>query len=150
VGEIYIVQDRTVALLRFLKAVADDCGLPSIDRCKSFESKFKKSFELRLRERHRITHAHERPSLASLIIDLSGAKWTGSRDVAEKQVMEVLATALPLVQNAREAAGYKPPTSPEDFEMLHESYAKEEARLMLKLVSEALMETITYAATIAD
>jgi len=74
VGELYIVQDRTVALLEFLKVVAEDCGLPATDCRKSFESSFKKVFDRRLCERHRLTHAHERPSIISRIIDLSGAK----------------------------------------------------------------------------
>lgn len=142
VGELYIVQDRTVALLEFLKVVADDCGLPATDRRKSFESSFKKTFERRLRERHRLTHAHERPSMISRIIDLSGAKWTDDKEGVEKQVIDLMTKTLPMLVQSSEATGRTPPRTPKDVETLHELQAEREARQMLKLVGDALLGTI--------
>lgn len=142
IGELYIVLDRTLALLEFLTVVARDCGLPITDQRKAFEKTFKKTFERRLRERHRLTHAHERPSMVSRIIDLSGGKWAGDDTATIKQVLDVFAKTLPMLTQASEAAGRAPPRTPEELEALHEWGAQQEARQMLKLVGEALLGTI--------
>lgn len=145
VGELYIVQDRTKKLLEFLAVVARDCGLPATDKREEFEKTFKKNFERRLRERHRLTHAHERPSFESRIIDLAGGKWQGDHEATVEQVLDVLAKMLPKLAEASEAAGRAPPRTPGDIEALHEGGARQEARLMLKLVGEALLGTINSA-----
>jgi hypothetical protein len=41
IGELYIVLDRTNAILDFLNPVATDCGLPAVYRRKVFEAAFK-------------------------------------------------------------------------------------------------------------
>lgn len=145
VGELYIVLDRTKKLLEFLAVVARDCGLPATDKREDFEKTFKKCFERRLRERHRLTHAHERPSMESRIIDLAGGKWDGDNEATVEQVLDILAKMLPMLATASEAAGRAPPRTPEDVEALHEAGAEREARLMLKLVAEALLGTINSA-----
>lgn len=142
VGELYIVLDRTLALLEFLTSVAKDCGLPVTDYRKTFEKKFKKTFARHLRERHRLTHAHERPSITSRIVDLSGGKWAGDEEQSAKQLMDLIATTLLKLIGTNEAAGRTPPPTLEDFEALHESGAEREARWMLKLVGEALLATL--------
>lgn len=142
IGELYIVLDRTLGLLEFLISVAKDCGLPVTDYRKIFEKRFKRTFDRRLRERHRLTHAHERPSMISRIIDLSGGKWADDKEEAGKQLMTLIATALPKLSEASEAAGRTPPKTPEEFEALHEWGAQQEARQMLKLVGEALLATL--------
>lgn len=65
--EIYTVLERVVQLLKFARRIAEASGLPSILNDKKYESRMKKEFDYRLRERHRIVHAHERPSLVSRI-----------------------------------------------------------------------------------
>lgn len=149
VGEIYLVQDRTSALLEFLNSVAADCGLPVTDCRKSFESKFKKTFERRLRERHRLTHAHERPSAVSRLVDLSGSKWTGDEAEAARLMTDLLSKALPRLVEVSEAAGRPPPMSMEDIEALHEKGAEQEARQMLMLVAEALLATLSNSSSAA-
>lgn len=142
VSELYIIQDRTIALLKFLNVVAADCGLPVTDCAKSFEKDFKKAFERRLRERHRLTHAHERPSVVSRLIDLSGGKWKGDKDETVKKALETFAMLLPPLVAASEAGGRAPPTTAGEVEALYELGAKREARHMLKLVGDALLGTI--------
>lgn len=142
VGELYIVLDRTLALLEFLNIVARDCGLPVTDCRKSFEKTFKKTFDRRLRERHRLVHAHERPSMTSRLIDLSGGKWAGDKDESLKALMTIIAHTLPKLTEASEAAGRTPPTTPEEVEAVHEWGARQEARQMLKFVGEALLATL--------
>lgn len=145
VGELYIVLDRTKKLLEFLAVVARDCGLPATDKREEFEKTFKKTFERRLRERHRLTHAHERPSMESRIIDLAGGKWQGDHEATVEQVLNALDKMLPMLARASEAAGRAAPRTPEDVEALHEAGALQEARLMLKLVAEALLGTFNSA-----
>lgn len=143
IGELYIVLDRTLALLEFLIVVAKDCGVPVVDYRKIFEKRFKKTFDRRLRERHRLTHAHERPSMISRIIDLSGGKWTGDKEESTRQLMDLINTALPKLIEASEAAGHIPLNTLEDVAALHELGAQQEARHMLKLVGEALLATLS-------
>jgi hypothetical protein len=142
IGELYIVLDRTLALLEFLTIVARDSGLPVTDQRKVFEKTFKKTFNRRLRERHRLTHAHERPSMTSRIIDLSGSKWIGDEVESAKQLIALMTSMLPKLSDASEAAGRPPPKTPQDVEALHEWGAQQEARQMLKLVGEALLGTL--------
>jgi hypothetical protein len=70
VNELYIVLERGSDFLRFCELIAEDLELPSLHKVKSYIKSFKKIFERRLRERHRIVHAHERPSLASRLLEL--------------------------------------------------------------------------------
>jgi hypothetical protein len=142
VGELYIVFDRTVALLEFLNVVGRDCGLAVTDCRKSFDKTFKKTFHRRLRERHRLVHAHERPSMTSRIIDLSGGKWAGDKDESLQALMKLLADMLPKLTEASEAAGRTAPKTPQEVEAMHEWGAQQEARQMLKLVGEALLATL--------
>ena len=142
IGELYIVLDRTVALLEFLAVVGKDSGLSVTDQRKAFENAFKKTFDRRLRERHRLTHAHERPSMISRIIDLSGGKWAGDKDEAAKQLMTLLTSTLPVLMEASEKAGRTPPNTPHEVEAVHEWGAHLEARRMLKLVGEVLLATL--------
>jgi|GEM_PF-3082385 len=141
-SELYIIQDRTIALLKFMNVVAADCGLTVTDCTKSFERAFKKTFERRLRERHRLTHAHERPSIVSRLIDLSGGKWKGDKDETLKQALETFAKLLPPMIAASEAAGRPSPQTAAEVEALYEAGAEREARQMLKLVGDALLGTI--------
>jgi hypothetical protein len=143
IGEIYIVLDRTLSLLEFLTSVAKDCRLPVTDYRKTFEKNFKKAFDRRLRERHRLTHAHERPSMVSRIIDLSGGKWADDEEESKQQLMILIAAILPKLIEANEAAGRSPPKTPEEVEAMHEWGAQQEARRMLKLVGEALLATLS-------
>ena len=63
--EIYTVLERVADLLKFSRYVAEAAELPTVINDKKYEKQMKKEFAYRLRERHRIVHAHERPSLVS-------------------------------------------------------------------------------------
>ena len=89
-----------------------------------------------------MTHAHERPSLISRIIDLSGGKWAGDSEEAKKQCLTLMTTIWPKLIEASETAGRAPPQAPQDVEAIHEWGAQQEARQMLNLVAEALLATL--------
>lgn len=69
-SEIYVIMERCSDFLDFFYCLAVDLGLNPTRRSTALENAFKKSFERHLRERHRIVHAHERPSLTSRMIGL--------------------------------------------------------------------------------
>jgi len=96
-GELYIIQERGVELLKFLRDVAMDLGLPAADRSKSFEKAFKKRFERRLRERHRLIHAHERPSLTSRVIDFGVAAEEKDKDLVAETLGNLIAQIAQLL-----------------------------------------------------
>ena len=144
VGELYIVQDRTTALLKFLNVVTADLGFSVIDQSRNFEKKFKKAFDRHLRERHRLTHAHERPSMTSRIIDFSGAKLADNSAESTKAIANLMTDILPRLIQMREASGGEPMNTLEDFVAFHELSAQREARKMLSLFREALLRTINH------
>jgi hypothetical protein len=69
-SELYLIQERGKELLRFSHCIASDLRLSASDQSREFDKKFKKGFERRLRERHRLVHAHERPSLMTRMLDV--------------------------------------------------------------------------------
>ncbi len=141
-GELYIIQDRTTAALRFLKAVGNDCGLAVTDQTAAFERKFKKTFERRLRERHRLVHAHERPSMESRIIGLGGETARPPRDEVEKILRDILGEATSLMRESDPKTRKEIPFDLASIEKMHEDMSVREARQMLDLVGEALLKTI--------
>ncbi len=144
VGEIYIVQDRTSALLRFLTSVGRDVGMSVADQKAAFEKGFKKLFGRRLRERHRLVHGHERPSLESLIISFGSPTASFPRELLMKEYVDIVAKFLPLIQSKASAGDGETPTDIAAIERLHEGAAVMEARQMLDLVGKALLGTIGH------
>lgn len=69
-SELYVILERGSELLKFGAVLAENVGLDGVDNHRKFMAAFKKQFERRLRERHRMVHAHERPSLVSRLLAL--------------------------------------------------------------------------------
>lgn len=67
-SEIYVVMERCEDWLKFFYELASDLDLGPTQVAKKLQMRFKKEFERHLRERHRIVHAHERPSLVSRMV----------------------------------------------------------------------------------
>ncbi len=67
-SEIYVIMERCEDWLKFFYALAADLDLGPTHVAKKLQTRFKKEFERHLRERHRIVHAHERPSLVSRMV----------------------------------------------------------------------------------
>lgn len=67
-NEIYVIMERCEDWLKFFYALASDLDLGPTQPAKKLQKRFKKEFERHLRERHRIVHAHERPSLVSRMV----------------------------------------------------------------------------------
>jgi hypothetical protein len=140
-SELYIIQERGTEVLQFLHFVARDFKLKSVDCSNSFEREFKKRFERRLRERHRLVHAHEKPSLVSRLIDLMVS---GDNERAVGQALgEVLAKVASIMPGP---ATDDPKEALRRLRSLGEQYAmlaEKEAIDMFDLFSEAVIRTIT-------
>lgn len=94
-SEVYIIMERCVAFLDFFYDLARDLSLNPTRVSKSLESSFKKEFERHLRERHRIVHAHERPSLVSRLVSVSPNEMSDPRmEETFKNVVESFATMI--------------------------------------------------------
>lgn len=101
--EVYTILERTCELLKFSKMVADNLSIPGIMNDRKFLNDFKKTFSYRLRERHRIVHAHERPSLMSRLTaldDVGMEAWLATPQFLEmmkaiSQVREMLQEQMP-------------------------------------------------------
>lgn len=69
-SEIYVIMERCGSFLDFFYDLATDLSLNPKKLSKTLETRFKKDFERHLRERHRIVHAHERPTLVSRMMSI--------------------------------------------------------------------------------
>lgn len=69
-SEIYVIMERCGSFLDFFYDLATDLSLNPTKLSKTLETRFKKDFERHLRERHRIVHAHERPTLISRMLSI--------------------------------------------------------------------------------
>ncbi|NSL20193.1 hypothetical protein [Agrobacterium tumefaciens] len=89
-SECYVIQERGTDMLEFAHSVATDLGLGTKSRAKIFENRFKKHFATRLRDRHRVVHAHEKPSLTTRVTDLMVAADKKNPDEMNKQLMTMM------------------------------------------------------------
>lgn len=67
-SEIYVIMERCKDWLKFFYVLAVDLQLGPKKMDQKLQSRFKKEFARHLGERHRIVHAHERPSLVSRMV----------------------------------------------------------------------------------
>lgn len=94
-SEIYIIMERCVAFLDFFYDLAADLSLNPTRGSKSLEARFKKEFERHLRERHRIVHANEKPSLISRLMSVSSNELTDPRvEDTFKNVVETFSAII--------------------------------------------------------
>ncbi|SEQ39835.1 hypothetical protein SAMN05428969_2918 [Devosia sp. YR412] len=94
VAEIYTILERAEDSIRFAAYVSDNLGLGDSKAAKRFSKKYRAAFQGRLRERHKIVHAHERPSLLSRILSLP------SRTMEKPEQRQLVQAALQQVIDA--------------------------------------------------
>lgn len=76
-SEIYVIQEKCRACLKYFHSLAVDLQLSPKSTESRLQNSFKKEFERHLRERHRIVHSHESPSLISRILNVPLAELEG-------------------------------------------------------------------------
>lgn len=144
-NEVYVLQERGRDIINFAHLVATDLGLGTQNRAVKFEQRFKTQFSWRLRDRHRVVHAHERPSLTSRLADMMVATDESTKTVFQDYIVGLLtdiAETLPGDQ------ADKPKQKLERLYSLRDIYekgAEEEAALMIEIFVEELQKTISPA-----
>ncbi len=142
-SEIYVLQERGKDIINFAHLVAADLGLGTENRANKFEKRFKTQFEWRLRDRHRVVHAHEKPSLTSCLADLMVATDESTNDVFQEYIVVLLRNI------AETLPGEKTEDPKEKLKHLHsvrdiyEKGAEEEATQMIDIFVEELQMTIS-------
>lgn len=110
-SEIYVIQERGTDTLRFANLVLRDLGLEAKDMSKRFSKLVATKFKHRLRERHRIVHNHEAPSMATRMLQMD--RYMRDRKSVESHVRMV----ADLLSNTpvELPAGLHPLNNPVDF-----------------------------------
>lgn len=94
-SEIYVIMERSESFLDFFHDVAADLDLnPAKKLGKDLQKQFKKNFARHLRERHRIVHAHERPSVISRITAIAPEPEGENRAMMEKSFQDAFKMML--------------------------------------------------------
>ncbi|MBZ6077357.1 hypothetical protein [Microvirga puerhi] len=148
-SELYIIQERGTELMRFLHDVALDLGVATVDRANNFQKGFRKRFDRRLRERHRLVHAHERPSLTSRVIDFALV----AEDADRETVADILANLT--IDIANLLPGEPPKDAQEIMRRVSElrdnyvTFAEEEAEDMFAILSSEVRTALGTSSDIA-
>lgn len=154
-SEIYIIGEKSEQLLRFVKAIAEDIGLQPSKAPEDFKKKFSKEFVYRLRERHKITHAHERPSLVSRLLQLEKR----SSDEEKALVKSFLVDALAMASSAFKALEgstssddqvTSPLSNPIQFQRDYLKRVDAEAETMWRIFSQYLIEAVCLSSSQVD
>lgn len=108
-SEIYVIMERCASLLEFLYDVSVDLSLNPTKASKSLEARFKKGFGRHLRERHRIVHGHERPTLVSRMLSIPPHQINRSeaRAILQGVIEQITRLAMPLMQSVSATEGHR-------------------------------------------
>jgi hypothetical protein len=158
-GEIYVILERGEALIEFASLIAGRLGEPPSKAAKGFYNDMRNEFNYRLRERHRITHVHERPSLLSRILSLPAEAYqepavvdlivgtvgqlSGMMKLLESGAKFESSEAL---EEALAAVNDETPKI-EDFQEAYLKRVDEEAGKMWRLLTKGLREAVALPAT---
>jgi hypothetical protein len=93
-SELYMTLGRGKSALDFCHSISSAFGFGSRSQSQKFESEFKKRFSHDLRERHRMVHFHERPSLATRVADV--LETVQGKDAVLAAVTDILTRVEPL------------------------------------------------------
>lgn len=148
-SELYVIQERGGDILDFAHHVAADMGLGTANRSKEFEKRFKKQFEWRLRDRHRVVHAHEKPSMTSRLTDLMITTNETTEGDAKDFFMGLLVRISDMLPGEKTD---DPKELTRRLQSVRDTYVKdaeEEAYQMMKIFVEELKETIAPATSAA-
>jgi hypothetical protein len=141
-SEVYVLQERGRDIINFAHLVATDLGLGTQNRASRFDKRFKTKFGWRLRDRHRVVHAHERPSLTSRLADMMVATDETTKSFFEDYIVNLLTDI------ADKLPGDQTDDPKEKLKRLHlvrdvyEKGAEDEATQMIEIFVEELQMTI--------
>lgn len=111
-NEVYAIKERAVKLLALLREVGSHFSIEATSQTKNFTGKFDKLMEYRLRERHKMTHFHEAPSMTGRMLEVTGML-SRAPESQKKQMIEVLAATMAKLSEAASTLGVE--SDPKEF-----------------------------------
>ncbi|MGO6938151.1 hypothetical protein [Rhizobium johnstonii] len=99
-NEVYLIKEKTVKALAYAVELGSHLGFEAQSQTRSFTDRFDEAMDFRLRERHRIAHSHEAPSLTGRALEI-GTIATGSEE-SEAAIQEMLKIFKPLITTLKE------------------------------------------------
>ncbi|MCQ1572099.1 hypothetical protein NFO65_15305 [Neorhizobium galegae] len=148
-NELYVIHERGGDILDFAHYVATDLGLGSENRAKEFEKRFKKQFDWRLRDRHRVVHAHERPSMTSRLADLMIATDDSTKEDLKDYLMGLLANLSELLPGEKTDDPKEKMRRLLSVRDVYVKAAEEEATQMIEMFVDEMQKTISPLAGVA-
>lgn len=141
-NELYVLHERGEEILEFAHLVAAELGLGTENRARKFQKRFNRRFEWRLRDRHRVVHAKERPSMTSRVADMI----VTSEDITKDKMQEY---AFDLLMRMYDILPGEKATDPRErinqllaLRETHVQGAEGEALQMIEIFVEELSKTI--------
>ncbi len=141
-NELYVIQERGTDILDFLHNVASDFGLGTQNQAKVFEKRFKNQFEWRLRDRHRVVHAHEKPSMTSRLADMMIASDKSTESDVKDYIVGLLTNLSELIPGEKTDDPNVKLQRLLSVRDLYVQAAEEEAVQMIDIFFEELTRTI--------
>lgn len=145
-SELYGVLEQGETLIRFASAVGEELGVGDDKAAPKYHKLFKEKFERRLRERHRMTHAHERPSLVSRLLQLGELKTDDERKMVEKTLGMIYGSITAIMEaiNKDIPEEKRPPSSKDKkaFQAWYLERVDDEAAIMWKIFSNAVSSAV--------
>lgn len=153
-AELYTILERGEAVVRFGAALAADLGVGDQKAATVYSKQYRAEFEHRLRECHRMTHAHERPSLVSRILQLGKIKTEEERKVVGDilgGIVRTMVAAFKLIQERLPEEDRMPSMlDPVAFQRSYLQRNDTEAASMWCLFADAMLGAVGSAANPAD
>ncbi len=145
-AEIYAILERGEALIRFIATLAAELKSGEEKAPNKYARDFRRKFEHRLRERHRRTHAHERPSFVSRMLQLGEIKTKEEQQLLEDSLRNIYGTITAAFDAIREKLkeGERIP-SPRDavaFQKWYLQRVDEEAAAMWQICTDAMSAAV--------
>ena len=104
-AEVYLIMERCIKCLGFFFDLATNLDLGPNSTARWLTKRFKEKFDRHLRERHQLTHAHERPSLVSRLTSIPATE-LNEPEVA-KTFTHAIATFMSLISPQLRDRQYK-------------------------------------------
>lgn len=142
-AELYSILERGEAVVRFVAAIAVELQTGDSKAANKYTKEYRRQFEYRLRERHRMTHAHERPSLVSRMLQLSDVKTDEERQMIQSifgDILNTMVSAFELIQE-RQPEGEHPThmSDPVAFQKWYLQRVDGEAASMWHIFTESVL-----------
>lgn len=141
-AELYSILEKGEAIVRFVATLSMELEAGDAKAPSKYAKDYRSQFAYRLRERHRMTHAHERPSVVSRMLQLRELKTDQERRMIKRIFGDMLSTIMETFELIQEKQPEKAPfpCDPATFQNWYLRRVDEEAASMWRIFSKAVSE----------